>query len=222
MQTQPSVLRLTVLLAGIAGFCDTTTFVAANSLLSAHITGNLVTFAADLAHHANSQAWLKLTSVPVFVAAVGAAPWLARRSTRSTRPDALLLAEGGVLLGAGLLALATAHYAPPVAGLPALAALLVVFAMGLQNAFGTLDAAAIYGPTTVMTGKLTEVVLDGLALLTTTPAPADKGADFSRQLPILGAFVGGCLLGGFAAIAGGLAVVLAPGLALLGYLKLRK
>ena len=220
METQPPVLHLTVLLAGIAGFCDTATFVAANSLLSAHITGNIITFIADLVHHADRQSWLKLVSFPVFVAAVVVAPWLARRS--ATRPDALLLAEGSVLLGAGLLALATAHYAPPVAGLPALAALLVVFAMGLQNALGTLDATAVYGPTTMMTGKLTEIMLDATALLTTTPAPAARRTDFRRQLPILGAFVGGGLAGGFGASAAGLAVVLAPGLALLGYLRLKK
>ncbi len=222
METQPQMLYLMVLLACIAGFCDTTTFVAAHSLLSAHITGNLVVFASDLVHHVDSHAWTKLSSFPVFVVAVVASRWLSRRTVHF---NVLLRTEGILLTVAGLLALGSAWRGKPAAGPLELVAMFIVFAMGVQNAFSTLASKQLYGPTTVMTGKLTQIVLDGAALLIPSMADVDRDADQKvevfKQLPVFGAFVVGCVAGGLGAKAAGLGVVVVPGLALLlfGYVK---
>lgn len=199
---------LSVLLTLVAGFCDTVTFVAADSLFSAHVTGNFIVFAYDVIHGVGGEAWTKLCSFPVFVAAVAAGHW-ARNSPR--RRYHLLLLEAALLLGAGLLALLWA--APHSAVLQA-AALVVVFAMGLQNAFGRLFAKETYGPTTVMTGNVTQATLDLMHRITNANAPA-PAVPLGRQLLVIGAFLLGCLLGAVAARWAGLSVVAGAGAVLL-------
>lgn len=204
------IRHLSMLLTLVAGFCDTVTFVAADSLFSAHVTGNFIVFAYDVVHHVDTHAWVKLLSFPVFVAAVAAGRWVGGRAERRYT---LLLWEGGLLLAASALVLA----GPGGLG-PALqvAALLVVFAMGLQNAFGRLYAKETYGPTTVMTGNVTQATLDGLALLATSGPAPEKATALRKQGLVIGMFLLGCLLGAVAARWAGLAVVAAPGLLLLG------
>ena len=205
------IKHLSVLLTLVAGFCDTVTFVAADSLFSAHVTGNFIVFAYDVVHQVDAHAWTKLGSFPVFVAAVVAGRWVAGRAQNRY---ALLLWEGGLLLAAGLLVLALAwHGSRPVA-LMGLAAMLVVFAMGLQNAFGRLFAKETYGPTTVMTGNVTQATLDLMARLT-APTEAHPAVALDKQGLLLGAFLVGCLTGAIAARLAGLSVVVAPGLLLL-------
>ena len=70
--TETRIKHLSVLLTLVAGFCDTVTFVAADSLFSAHVTGNFIVFAYDIVHEVDAHAWSKLVSFPVFVAAVAA------------------------------------------------------------------------------------------------------------------------------------------------------
>lgn len=214
LDLEKRIRHLSLVLTLVAGFCDTVTFVAADSLFSAHVTGNFIVFAYDVLHHADSQAWIKLLSFPVFVGAVALARLLGGQVENRY---ALLLWESGLLLLAAGLVLAWPGARP--AGLGSGVALLVVAAMGLQNAFGRLYAKETYGPTTVMTGNVTQATLDALALLA-SPSPA-LAASLRKQGLVIGAFLAGCLLGAVAAKGGGLAVVGLPGLLLplrvLGY-----
>jgi len=58
---QHNINWVTFLLAWVAGFCDTTTFVAGDSVFSAHVTGNFIVFAAQVASENNPiSSWLKL------------------------------------------------------------------------------------------------------------------------------------------------------------------
>jgi uncharacterized membrane protein YoaK (UPF0700 family) len=212
MQAKNWIEGLTVLLAFCAGFCDATTFVAAHSLLSASITGNLVVFAVDVAHHADAHTWVKLGSFPVFVLALVTARAVARRTPHLYL---LLVLEGGLLLAAGLLALASASFSLP--GALKIVALAIVFAMGLHNAFSTLAGQQVLGPTTVMTGKLTQLVFAGVEL-NDSPAPDAASASrvsLQKQAPIFGAFLVGCLAGAHLATWWGLVVVVVPGMLLL-------
>jgi uncharacterized membrane protein YoaK (UPF0700 family) len=206
---QRRVRDLTLLLTLVGGLCDTVTFVAADSLFSAHVTGNFIVFAYDVIHGVGGEAWTKLCSFPVFVAAVAAGHW-ARNSPR--RRYHLLLLEAALLLLAGLLALLPG--ATPHGALLQGAALVVVFAMGLQNAFGRLFAKETYGPTTVMTGNVTQATLDVMHRLTSPAAPT-PAMPLRRQLLVIGAFLLGCLLGAVAARWAGLSVVAGAGAVLL-------
>jgi uncharacterized membrane protein YoaK (UPF0700 family) len=80
-----------------------------------------------------------------------------------------------------------------------LAAMLVVFAMGLQNAFGRLFTKENYDPTTVMTGNVTQATLDVVAWLRAPDHTAEQAAALRKQLLVIGAFLLGCLAGAIAA-----------------------
>ena len=66
-------------LAFTAGFVDASGFVGADGVFCAHVTGNFVVLAADLARHAGADEWLKLATFPIFVAAVIASTLWYRR-----------------------------------------------------------------------------------------------------------------------------------------------
>ena len=209
METGDKIVRLSLLLTLVAGFCDTVTFIAAGQLFSAHVTGNFIVFAAHVVRHADAAGWTKLLSFPVFVGAVALGRGVSRAA--ASRYD-LLLAEGGVLLVSGLLALP--RWAPAYPWLAEVAAMSVVFAMGLQNAFGRLFARETYGPTTVMTGTVTQATLDVVAALTGPAGEAPPAGTIARSLWLLAGFLTGCLLGAAAARYGGLWLVALPGLLL--------
>ena len=71
----------------------------------------------------------------------------------------LLLSEGVLLAFSGLAALAYQMSAHP-RWMMYTVVMFVVFAMGLQNAFGKLFGKETHGPTTMMTGNGTQAALD--------------------------------------------------------------
>jgi len=97
-----NVWSLTLLLASIAGFCDTITFVAAGQLFSAHVTGNFIVFAYDVVTGSEGRAWIKLMTLPVFIVAVMTAGWMIGKWPNRYF---VLLAESILLIAGGLIAL---------------------------------------------------------------------------------------------------------------------
>jgi uncharacterized membrane protein YoaK (UPF0700 family) len=211
------MLSLTVLLTLVAGYCDTVTFLAADELFSAHVTGNFIVFAYHLVQDASTANWSKLLSFPVFVAAVATGRWVANTFSRY----AMLGVAGALLLASGGLMLALQYTGPASPAEIQWAAMLVVFAMGMQNAFGRLFSKETYGPTTVMTGNVTQATLDIAARLTGPASAAGPGVPIGVQLLVIGAFLLGCLTGALAAHQFGLWPVALAGLVLLG-LAVRK
>jgi uncharacterized membrane protein YoaK (UPF0700 family) len=204
-----NISRFTLLLALIAGYSDTATFVGANGTFSAHVTGNFIVFAAQVVLSSDRMAWIKLITFPVFVAAVITAGWLAAKSGKKT----LLLWEGILLVAAGICAYTLKDnfwYKNAVV-------MLMVLAMGLQNGFGRLFPAEVFGPTTMMTGNVTQAALDFRNLL--IGKSADKTAirqNLKKHAVLLGGFLAGCLLGGLFTRGIGLASAILPGLLIFG------
>src|ERR1700743_1310401 len=96
IEYRPNINWVTFLLAMVAGFCDTATFVGGGCFFSAHITGNFIVFAAQLASESESTgAWVKLLTFPVFVIAVLTGGWMVERSQHK---HSILLFEGIVLI----------------------------------------------------------------------------------------------------------------------------
>jgi uncharacterized membrane protein YoaK (UPF0700 family) len=90
-------------------------------------------------------------------------------------------------------------------------------AMGVQNAVGKLQLGRI-APTTVMTGNVTELLIDMTDLACGRATPAVKARFVKFFWPVL-AFAGGCIAGGIAWMTFGFWCLL-PALALLAWLVL--
>jgi len=182
------------LAAFTAGFVDTVGFVGLFGLFTAHVTGNFVL--------------------------IGAATSLFLRHCRKTQRSAVrpLLIVQALLLAAFMVAGLT--LAPFTGGdQPAaiLTGLTGVLAMGVQNA-ASRTVFTHLSPTTVMTGNVTQIVLD-LVGLTERDAPADEvKARIRKMLPPVLAFTGGAIAGGVGFAVAGFWCVLAGVAAVLAML----
>jgi uncharacterized membrane protein YoaK (UPF0700 family) len=213
------VWLITVLLSSIAGYCDTATFVAADHIFSAHVTGNFIVFAYQVVNHTNEYSWVKLITLPVFIISVISGGWIA---SKASDRYLLLLSEGALLAFSGLAALAYQMSAHPV-WMMYTVAMFIVFAMGLQNAFGKLFSKETHGPTTMMTGNVTQAALDIGSLYRAKFRDASVRLSLRKNLATVGAFLAGCLLGAVLAKRFGLSVAMLPGILLiLYYVSIRK
>ncbi|WP_175782089.1 YoaK family protein [Burkholderia anthina] len=188
------------ILAAVAGFVDTLSFVSLFGLFTAHVTGNFVLIGAGVAGFGEGVV-LKLSVFPAFVCGVIASSLIAR--SMSARPAwqgtrALHAVQAVLLLGfcvAGV-------WATPVTqpdSLPALVAGIVgAFAMGVQNAHPRVIPRAGGVPNTVMTGNVTQAILDVVDMLsagTADSARATARARFGKMLPAIVAFALGAMGG---------------------------
>lgn len=159
MSTQQQERLLTAILGWVAGYIDTLGFVGLNGLFTAHVTGNLIVAGAEVVGTGEEDVWVRLAVIPVFMVAVACtvAYWRSRRC----QPASLLWFEALFLLI--FLMVSVGLIPQPNQPIPAGTLFIVgsagIFAMGIQNAlmkeaFGTL------APTTVMTGNLTQFVID--------------------------------------------------------------
>ena len=179
MEIKTNIWYVTLLLTIIAGYCDTVTFVAADSIFSAHVTGNFIVFAYQIVKGIDLNAWVKLLTFPVFIIAVIAG---GRIALRVTNRYTLLFWEGLILLLSGISVYAFNYFGIISEWTMYVVAMTTVFAMGLQNAFGKLYAKETHGPTTMMTGNVTQASLDLGSLLKNGFKDADVLLSFKKQL----------------------------------------
>ncbi len=203
-------VNVTALLIGpalsfTAGLADASTFVGADGIFCAHVTGNFVVLAADLARHARADEWLKLATFPIFVAAVLASTWVHRcvAPDVSARSARALLAVESLLFGTAAVVGWFTHASVSGVGRIAIVALLIT-AMGIQNAIHRLTPT--FGPmTTVMTGNVTNWFVEALAPHT------PEGARKRRLLGlVIASFAAGCAVGALGVARFGFAVLVVP------------
>jgi len=216
MEIQRNIQWFSLLLAAVAGFCDTATFIAGNGTFSAHVTGNFIIFAAEAVLNDDRNAWVKLITFPTFIVAVIIGGWLAAKTAKRY---VLLLTEGILLVFAG----GTACWLGGGQSGRYVVVMLTVLGMGLQNAFGKLFPKETHGPTTMMTGNVTQASLDlGNLLwkgLKADPLPIES---IKKQLFLLGGFLAGCFLGGLLAKCLGLQAIILPGVTMTIFFFMRK
>jgi len=205
-----NISKATLVLAAVAGYCDTATFVAGDNIFSAHVTGNFITFAYQMVTGAPLSAWVKLITFPIFIIAVITG---GRLSLKAENKNKILLIEAILLLVAGALALLWHLEKDKI--FTYIIVMMVVFALGLQNAYGKIFSKEIFGPTTMMTGNVTQASLDFGALIAGKFTAADALASFKKQMTTIFGFLTGCILGAFAAREYGLSSILLPGLSML-------
>ena len=186
-----------IALAFTAGFVDTLGFVALFFFFTAHVTGNFVVLGSALTQPLRGLL-AKVLALPMFIIAVAAVRLynrsLERRGLAAARRllalEALFLA---IFMMLGLLAMPIVDGDAPMAVVTALSG---VVAMGIQNAASRTVFASM-SPTTVMTGNVTQLVIDSVDLL--AAAPADDvvalRVRISRYWPPVVAFAAGAACG---------------------------
>lgn len=192
-----------ILLALVAGWIDAASFVGLHHIMAAHITGNLVILAADIATGFHETDLLKIFILPIFFVAVMAITLVHDRyvavhddSARHIRDmlaiEAALIAATGVIgVLASLKGWALDFWLALVIATP------VTLGMALQNALHRLYP--IVGPaTTVMTGNITQFFMDRTRGMTGRASRSlinDMPKDSSLLPVLILAFGLGCLLG---------------------------
>jgi uncharacterized membrane protein YoaK (UPF0700 family) len=209
---------LPVALSVAAGCTDVIGFLGLNGLFTAHITGNLVVLAAQLAGGVAGQI-AKILAVPVFIGMVSLTVLLARGlesiGLASLRP--LLLLHFLLLAGFLGLCVAAGPHLDPNATMAIFAAMLGVSAMAVQNALVQVSLKGAPA-TAVMTSNLTRFARDvGDLLLGGDPAKVNQARDrAARTLPVIIGFAVGCGLGAACEVAFGMwSLTLPTGLALI-------
>jgi uncharacterized membrane protein YoaK (UPF0700 family) len=211
MENQKSIGFVTLMLAAVAGYCDIVTFISAGSIFSAHVTGNFITFAYQIVKGSDAQAWVKLLTFPIFIISVMIGGMIA---TRSVNRYKLLLIEGILLVLGGIISELFIR-TPGLIWETYLVVMMVVFAMGLQNAFGKLYAKETYGPTTMMTGNVTQASLDLGNAVRSSFKDLVSVQGLKHHCITIGGFLAGCLAGALMAKSFGLTVIILPGVGII-------
>jgi uncharacterized membrane protein YoaK (UPF0700 family) len=213
MSTTVSEPRLLpVGLAFTAAFVDTLGFIALFSFFTAHVTGNFVVLGSELSQPKHGVV-VKLLALPMFMIAVAAVRLYGNALERRKRSAAtpLLILEAIFLM----VFMALGQWATPItdanAPLAILTALSGTVAMGVQNAASRTVFASL-SPTTVMTGNVTQIVIDAVDLMGGGPEATlhPVRARFMRFWPPVLAFAAGAVCGGFGYKLGGFLSLLVP------------
>lgn len=155
-----------IALSFLAGYVDTLGFIALFGLFTAHVTGNFILIGAALADPGRMSILLKLLAFPAFIIGVGVVPLLiAWCSARQVRALPLAFGLQLLLLAAFMLfGMAAMPLGDTPGNLAMAAGLCGAAAMGVHSGISRLLLAQL-APTSMMTGNVTQVVIDAVAYL---------------------------------------------------------
>jgi uncharacterized membrane protein YoaK (UPF0700 family) len=191
-----------IALSFLAGYVDTLGFIALFGLFTAHVTGNFILIGAALnnpvANPGSMSLLLKLLAFPAFILGVGVMPFLnAWAAQRQRRPLPLAYGLQLILLAAFmLLGMAAMPLGDTPSNLAMAAGLCGAAAMGVHSGTSRLLLAQL-APTSMMTGNVTQVVIDTVEYLR-----GERGAGIGARCakfvwPVL-AFGAGAIAAAFA------------------------
>lgn len=217
-----SATATAALLAFVAGFVDTCGFIALFGLFTAHVTGNFVLIGSSLAQPRPGVIG-KLLALPMFIATVAATRWFINWRTARAAQSAplLLMAQALLLTGFMLLGVEAAPIQDPDHALPIAVALLGVAAMSVQNAASRSVFIAL-SPTTVMTGNVTQIVMDLVDLAMGQSQDPGTGKRLHKMWPPVLAFAAGAIGGGLSFLVVGFWSLIAPIIAVFAVLALQR
>ena len=186
---------LLFILSVLAGLVDVIGFLRLDHLFTAHITGNLVVMADQVANGGPPHV-AQLLSIPVFAAAVVLAFALASWAGSSRGRNSLLICQA-------LLLLLVFYFVPrtprPEPRQMLVTGMLAVAAMAFQNALVRLSLRKST-TTSVMTGNVSNTVIALLSLLWPGLWTRDEAeSKLKSTLPLVLGFFAGCAVGAAAA-----------------------
>lgn len=193
-----------------AGYVDTLGFIALFGLFTAHVTGNFVLLGASLADPGQIPSLLKILAFPAFIIGIAAARLLVagceRRGADAHRPSYLLqLVLLAGFMVCGMLSEPVARDLQPLA---MAAGLFGAAAMGAHSAASKLLLAHL-APTSMMTGNVTQLVIDTVDRLRGVGDAATAARCGKFFWPLLG-FALGCAGGAWLYHALGFAALIVP------------
>jgi uncharacterized membrane protein YoaK (UPF0700 family) len=204
----------------LAGYVDTLGFSALFGLFTAHVTGNFVLIAVALADPGQTPTLLKLLAFPAFILGVAAARLLVagceRRGRSAVKPSYLL--QLVLLLGFMVCGMLAEPVGDKAGALAMAAGLFGAAAMGAHSAASKLLLAHL-APTSMMTGNVTQLVIDTVDRLRGAADAATKARCAKFFWPVL-AFALGCGAAAFAYLAVGFVALMVPVVILCGHLWL--
>jgi uncharacterized membrane protein YoaK (UPF0700 family) len=217
------VIFTSIILSYVAGYADTSTFIGADKLFSAHVTGNFVILPYEIVTNQLAGSWLKLISFPVFILAVFISTQIINHARDDRKAiNRFMILEGILLIISGLISWIYRN-GNTDSLLKGLIPMLVVFAMGLQNAFGRFFAKEVLAPTTLMTGNSTQFIMDLAGYLKNKdPEKQNLKQKLVHGMYIILPFLIGCFSGAFITKAVGLGSSVFIGLLMLSLARKQK
>jgi uncharacterized membrane protein YoaK (UPF0700 family) len=183
----------------VAGLVDTTTFLTLAGLFSAHITGNLVVLAADLAS-SRPIGLAVVLAIPTFIVVTVIATTLNERAgpDNANAVGWFLGAQCILVLAAATLGILARASTDPSDLAGVATGLLAVAAMATQNSLLHLTKSPALS-TAVMTGNLVVATIALTQMVLRRRAPDAVVAERWRaHWPLLAGFFAGCLIAGVA------------------------
>lgn len=191
---------LGISLGFVAGYVDTVGFMSLFGLFTAHVTGNFVLIGSELARPSHG-VLIKFLAFPAFIAAVALTRLVVNRLQARNKGawGAALGMQIGLLLAFMLLGALAEPIQAPDTVLALCAGMAGAAAMGVQNAASRLIWSDL-APTTVMTGNVTQLVIDMLDCLGGDHDGAARQRIDKFLWPVL-AFGFGAVSGAYACVA---------------------
>ena len=194
----------------LAGYVDTLGFIALFGLFTAHVTGNFVLIGAALAEPARVPILLKILAFPAFIAGIVVTRLMVlaieRRGGAALTPALLL--QWMLLAGFMLFGILAEPVGKEASDLAMIAGLLGTAAMGVHSATSRLLLAHL-APTSMMTGNVTQIVLDTVDVLRGAADGATRARCGKFFWPLL-AFALGAIAAGFGYLAFGFVALAIP------------
>lgn len=203
-----------LLLALVAGYVDTTGFIALGQVFLAHVTGNLVLIGAGAAGDPVGSLALQLLVPPLFVTGVIVGWLISRREGRNVSVG-LATGECLALVACGLLGATTIAGAPSTLNAPFVVTIAFgTVAMGLHSMLGRVLRIRL---TNVMTGNITQLTVD---LMRTITGERDQLPEVFHSLALVVSFAVGTVLAGLIVPRVGLGSLLIPA-AVMAFIAIR-
>ncbi|PHV31800.1 hypothetical protein CSQ94_18265 [Janthinobacterium sp. BJB312] len=200
----------------LAGYVDTLGFIALFGLFTAHVTGNFVLIGAALADASRVSILLKFLAFPAFIAGVAITRLMVLAVERRAGPSLTLamLLQWALLAGFMVFGILAEPIGKDVSSMAMVAGLLGTAAMGVHSATSRLLLAHL-APTSMMTGNVTQIVIDTVDVLRGA-ADAATHARCGKFFWPLAAFALGAIAAAFAYLAFGFVALAVPLLLLAG------
>lgn len=192
------------LMALISGFTDVFGFIGASKLFTAHITGNIVVAISEVIHHEEGVA-SKIISLPLFIFIVCLITiWIEKKDRTRRILTACIFLEAIFLLGFMIAGLTVFPHVSKSSIPYIFGGLLAVCAMSIHNVLLRIYMNT-FPPCTVMTGNLTQFIVDIVCYAKQEPhqleSKATSHAGIKRFGNVLLAFVIGGSLAAFGYVA---------------------